>query len=125
MTTTNMSNDIPSSSTTPVLAMTKSNWIATQHYDDISSWDWPTCVAFLSLSETSQHKLPGSTLTTAKVRRQVVKRLYHLIEELEHFSSFTATTTEQPRPNNAAIENTLRETISSLSSLLDSTKGSR
>ena len=64
--------------------MSKNNWIAAQHYDRIRQWDWQTCLAFLALSETSQHKLPGSTMTTAKVRRQVVERLEHLILELQH-----------------------------------------
>ena len=66
--------------------MTKNNWITSQHYSDIPQWDCDTCLAFLSLSETSQHKLPGSTLTTAKVRRQVVERLHHLNLELRRQS---------------------------------------
>ena len=74
---------------TPVLAMTKNNWIATQHYEHIADWDWQTCLAFLSLSETSQHKLPGSTLTTSKVRRLVVNRLQDLILELQRQSPET------------------------------------
>jgi hypothetical protein len=65
------------------LALTKNNWIATQHFTHIPQWNHNTCLAFLSLSETSQHKLPGSTLTTAKVRRQVVDRLHHHVQELQ------------------------------------------
>ena len=84
-TTTNNANNA-TITTTPILALTKNNWIATQHYEHIPEWDWQTCLAFLSLSETSQHKLPGSALTTAKVRRQVVERLHHLILDVERQS---------------------------------------
>ena len=71
---------------TPTLSLTKNNWIVTQHYEHIPQWDWQTCLAFLSLSETSQHKLPGSPLTTAKVRRQVVERFHRMILDLHRQS---------------------------------------
>ena len=95
---------------TPVLAMTKPNWIATQHYEHIVDWDWQTCLAFLSLSETSQHKLPGSTLTTSKVRRLVDNRLQDLILELQRQS-----------PETVGLyldQDALRRLISTLSTLL-------
>ena len=95
---------------TPVLAMTKNNWIATQHYEHIADWDWQTCLAFLSLSETSQHKLPGSTLTTSKVRRLVVNRLQDLILELQ---------CQSPQSVGLALDqDALRHVVNQLSTLL-------
>lgn len=70
----------------PALALTKNNWIVTQHYNAIPKWDCDQCLAFLSLSETSQHKLPGSIMTTSKVRRKVVERLGRIILELHRQS---------------------------------------
>ena len=104
------SNNINAPIATPVLAMTKNNWIATQHYEHIVDWDWQTCLAFLSLSETSQHKLPGSTLTTSKVRRLVVNRLQDLVLELQRQS-----------PETVGLyldQDALRRLISTLSTLL-------
>ena len=100
----------PSSMKPPSWAMTKNNWITGQHYSDIPQWDCDTCLAFLSLSETSQHKLPGSTLTTAKVRRQVVERLHHLNLELRR---------QSPESVGLSLDqNALRIIIQQLSALL-------
>ena len=100
----------PSLTKPPSWAMTKNNWITSQHYSDIPQWDCDTCLAFLSLSETSQHKLPGSTLTTAKVRRQVVERLHHLNLELRR---------QSPESVGLSLDqNALRIIIQQLSALL-------
>lgn len=85
--------------TPPVLSMTKNNWITTQHFDCISQWDWEACLAFLNLSETSQHKLPGSTMTTAKVRRQVVDRLRSLIMDCITLAQTSSSPPQQPPPS--------------------------
>ena len=103
------------------LALTRNNWIMTQHYGDIEHWDQETCLAFLNLSETSQHKLPGTEgIKTAKVRRQVVDRLRFLISTI----ATPPSQSQAPPPPPPLLmttkehEHVLKTVISNLSSLL-------
>jgi hypothetical protein len=75
----------------------KSNWIIKQDFNDIPQWDSATCLGYLVLSETSQQKLPGTNLTTSKVRYKIIEQLKSLI--------ITDTDTK-PEHTDATIENT-------------------
>jgi hypothetical protein len=64
-----------SETTTKRKRATRYQWLRETHYNEIlSSWDAPKCLAYLSLSECTQIKLPGE-MPLAQIKERVFQKL--------------------------------------------------
>lgn len=65
--------------TQPPREMGRGEWIKHHNFEHIPKWDIEICLKYLTLSETSQKKLPGTDLTPGKVREIVADRIRELL----------------------------------------------